>query len=104
MEELEITKTWGISGVDGVPEDMIYLARVCPITNTINEMMLPITEEEYLHGMDDWAAGELIQNAFPMLNEDQREFVKTGILPETWDCKRHADFISLLEEVAQHDA
>ena len=81
----EITKTWGISGVDGIPEDMIYLARVCPITNTINEMPLPITEEQYLDGMDLWAAGELIQNAFPMLNADQREFVKTGIRPETWD-------------------
>lgn len=62
-----------------------YVVRKCPITNTFNEMELPITEREYNVGMNKWAAGELIQKAFPMLNADQREFVKTGILPETWD-------------------
>jgi hypothetical protein len=47
-------------------------------------MELPITEREYNLGMNKWAAGELIQNVFPMLNADQREFVKTGIMPDTW--------------------
>lgn len=66
-------------------DPITYVVRKCPITNTFNEMALPITEETYNVGMNKWAAGELIQKAFPMLNADQREFVKTGILPETWD-------------------
>lgn len=30
-----------------------------------------------------------IQDAFPFLNADQREFIKTGLTPEAWD-KIHA--------------
>lgn len=46
-----------------------------------NTMDLPITEEQIAR----WQSGTLIQNAFPNLNADQREFLMTGILPEEWD-------------------
>lgn len=29
--------------------------------------------------------GVLLQNAFPQLNADDREFIKTGITAEEWD-------------------
>lgn len=32
-----------------------------------------------------WVNGELIQVAFPYLNADQREILKTGIDSEAWD-------------------
>ena len=32
-----------------------------------------------------WINGELIQNAFPYLNADQREILKTGIDAESWE-------------------
>ncbi len=32
-----------------------------------------------------WVNGELIQIAFPYLNADQREILKTGIDSESWD-------------------
>ena len=32
-----------------------------------------------------WVNGELIQVAFPYLNADQREILKTGIDSESWD-------------------
>lgn len=32
-----------------------------------------------------WINGELIQNAFPYLNADQREILKTGIDGQSWD-------------------
>ena len=35
--------------------------------------------------LSKWQAGELIQNAFPDLNADDREFLITGITPEEWD-------------------
>ena len=31
-----------------------------------------------------WSEGAFIQDAFPMLNQDQREFIKTGLTPEDW--------------------
>ena len=64
---------------------MILLERKCPFTGVFNTMELPLTEQEYSKGMDKREAGAPIQVAFPTLNADQREFVKTGIMPSTWD-------------------
>ena len=41
---------------------------------------LDVTAEE----IATWKAGELIQNAMPRLNSDEREFIKTGITSEEW--------------------
>ena len=35
--------------------------------------------------IDHWKAGELLQNAFPKLTADEREFIKTGITPSEWE-------------------
>lgn len=48
------------------------------ITRTLD---LDVTLEEYA----SWRAGELIQNAMPRLNADEREFIKTGITAEEWE-------------------
>ena len=42
---------------------------------------LAVTLEEYA----SWRGGELIQNAMPRLNADEREFIKTGITAEEWE-------------------
>lgn len=63
---------------------MILLERKCPFTGVVNTMELPLTHGEYDRAMNLWEDGALIQNAFPTLNAEQREFVKTGITPEMW--------------------
>jgi hypothetical protein len=35
--------------------------------------------------IQNWQNGELVQRAFPHLNADEREFIKTGITPTEWD-------------------
>lgn len=47
-------------------------------------MELPITEEEFKWCATLWRHGTFIQDAFHMLSDDQREFIKTGITPEEW--------------------
>jgi hypothetical protein len=47
------------------------------ITRTID---LPITERDVIRYDDGW----LLQEAFPNLDADQREFIKTGITKEEW--------------------
>ena len=42
---------------------------------------LDVTLEEYA----SWRGGEVIQNAMPRLNADEREFIKTGITAEEWE-------------------
>lgn len=59
---------------------MIKVIKTSIFTNKQNEMILPITQEE----LQRWQDGELIQNVFPHLNEDQREFMVTGATPQEW--------------------
>lgn len=56
------------------------IARTSPFTSNIHILDLPVTEEEIAR----WKAGELIQNVWPHLTPDQREFIKTGITAEEW--------------------
>lgn len=46
-------------------------------------MELPVSQER----IEVWAsgAGALIQDAFPELNADQREFLMSGATPEAWE-------------------
>jgi 7,8-dihydro-6-hydroxymethylpterin-pyrophosphokinase len=48
------------------------------ITRTLD---LDLTLDEYAA----WRGGELIQNAMPRLNADEREFLMTGITAEEWE-------------------
>ena len=44
-------------------------------------MELPVTKDQIRH----WMNGEFIQNAMPNLNDEQREFLMTGITPDEWN-------------------
>lgn len=57
------------------------ITRIDPFTQKENTMELDITQAQ----SDRWQKGELIQNVFPYLTADEREFIKTGITPDSWD-------------------
>lgn len=61
----------------------MIITRKDPFTGKTNTMDLDITEDQ----IEAWHAGQLIQNAFPKLDADQREFLMTGIMPDSWDEK-----------------
>ena len=55
--------------------------RLSPISGKINVMDLDVTKDQFVA----WEKGALIQDAFPNLTPDEREFLKTGITPDEWD-------------------
>lgn len=58
------------------------ITRRSPFSGKVNTLDLSITQEQiyrWQHG------GELIQNVFPNLTPDQREFLLTGITAEEWN-------------------
>lgn len=63
----------------------MILKKFNPLFCSDFEMEIPISEEEFYICYEKFQNGEMIQNAFPMLNADQREFILTGTLPEQWD-------------------
>jgi hypothetical protein len=61
------------------------ITRRSPFTGRIHQMEIPMSVLEFSKREILWQTGMLIQDAFPMLDADQREFIKTGITPEEWD-------------------
>lgn len=59
----------------------MIVSRVSPFSGETNTMDLPITVEQY----ERWLGGEFVQDVFPHLNADQREFILTGITAQEWD-------------------
>lgn len=59
----------------------MIITRISPISGKIHSLDLDITEEQ----VAAWQAGAYIQNAFPNLSPDEREFLKTGITAEEWE-------------------
>ena len=57
------------------------VTRKSPLTHEINSMDLDITAEQVIR----WDRGELIQDVFPHLTPDEKEFIQTGITPEDWN-------------------
>ena len=59
----------------------MLITRRDPFTGKENTLDLNVTQDQF----DSWEAGELIQNAFPHLTPDEREFILTGITSDSWD-------------------
>ena len=60
----------------------MLVTRRSPFSNKENTMELDITPEQLTRYQQ---GNELIQNVFPNLSAEHREFIKTGITPEEWD-------------------
>jgi hypothetical protein len=58
------------------------ITRKSPFTGKTHTMDLPVATEQMVSYLEH---GVLIQDAFPHLSAEQREFIKTGITPEEWD-------------------
>ena len=60
----------------------MHITRYCPITNKENTLDLDVTFEQ-LHQWE--IEGKLIQEVMPNLSDDEREFLISGLMPETFD-------------------
>jgi len=68
---------------------MIKVTRQSVITKKMNTMELPIKQEHL--DIYDTVGDILIQDAFPNLSADQREFLINGVTPDEWN-KHIGDF------------
>lgn len=57
------------------------ITRKSPLTGIVTTIDLPITNEQ----LRRYERGAMIQNAFPNLTPDEREFYKTGYTKEDWN-------------------
>ena len=57
------------------------ITKVSILSKIERSIDLEVTAEE----IKAWKAGMLIQDAIPRLNENEREFIMTGITAEEWE-------------------
>ncbi|HCU81363.1 MAG TPA: hypothetical protein DGN60_09415 [Chloroflexi bacterium] len=50
------------------------------ISGINRDMDLPVTQEQY----DRYKSGWYVQDAFPNLSDDEREFIISGVTAEEW--------------------
>lgn len=60
----------------------MLVTKISMFSGAENTMDLPITQEQ----LSLWKSKNLlVQDVFPNLTPDQREFLMTGITPQEWD-------------------
>jgi len=59
----------------------MLIKRKSEVSGETRSLDLNITPEQ----VKSYLEGALIQDAFPDLSADDREFIMTGIVPEEWD-------------------
>ena len=57
------------------------ITKVSMLSKIERSLELDVTDEE----IKAWKSGMLIQDAMPRLNENEREFIMTGITAEEWE-------------------
>ena len=60
---------------------IMIITKTDPVTGKQNSLDIPVTETQ----IESWRLGALIQDAMPDLTPDQREFIMTGIMPDSWE-------------------
>lgn len=64
---------------------MILVTKCSDLTGRSHTIKIPMESKEFTRAERSWKNGKLIQDAFPTLSRDQREFIKTGITPKEWN-------------------
>lgn len=64
---------------------MMQITKMSPLTGNNNTMMLDVTPNQ-LAEFSDPRRKRLVQDIFPHLSQDEREFIMTGTTP--WDWKQ----------------
>lgn len=60
----------------------MIIIRKDPVTGKTNSRDIPVNEQ----ALREWSEGKgLIQNLMPHLSPDEREFIMTGIMADSWD-------------------
>jgi hypothetical protein len=83
---------------------MFTLVKESTLTGEENSMKISLTPAEYR----EWAdtprhSRPLVQDAFPQLSDDEREFLITGITPGEWDTFMGSDDDESLDDWTDED-
>lgn len=74
--------------ISHVSENWVCVTKTSMLSGKENDMVLPLRQGQIEHWLD---SGTLVQDAFPQLSDDAREFLISGITPEEWNATFGSD-------------
>ncbi|WP_018622873.1 hypothetical protein [Spirosoma luteum] len=69
----------------GSTEQGVWYERICLLDGKTYRHELPLTLESFQQSYERMRSGVVIQDAFPTLAPQDREFILSGITPQRWD-------------------
>ena len=63
----------------------IIYVKTSQLTGVKHRREIPMNKTAFMKAHNAWNDGMLIQDAFPGLSAEDREFIMTGITPDEWD-------------------
>ena len=77
----------------------MILTKRSELSGNIHSRSIPIEMDKFVEWMDeDPVTRPYVQDAFPELDANDREFILTGITPEEWDTLTDCDEDTEVEE------
>ena len=74
-----------IEATEIIGEAKTLVRKASQLTGKLTEIIIGIDIQTFFQAFNAWDSGELLQDAFPTLSTDEREFIKTGITAQEWD-------------------
>jgi len=71
--------------VEVVSPVAVKVTAVSMFTNKESSVVMPMGIDAFIAARDRWVRGALVQDAFPSLSDDDREFLMTGVTRDEWE-------------------
>lgn len=68
--------------IEHIAENKVLVHKKSMVSARVNSMLLPTTQGKIEYWVE---SGKLIQDVMPDLDDDQREFLMSGITPREWN-------------------
>ena len=68
--------------IEHIAENKVFVHKKSMLSGKVNSMVLPTTQGKIEYWIE---SGKLIQDVMPDLNDNQREFLMSGITPREWN-------------------
>lgn len=68
--------------IEHIAENKVLVHKKSMVSGRVNSMLLPTTQGKIEYWVE---SGKLIQDVMPDLDDDQREFLMSGITPREWN-------------------
>lgn len=65
----------------------VVVTNISTLTGAMHHLEIDIDFDSFIQSLTDWMEGGLIQDCFPELTPDEREFLISGVTADEWESR-----------------